>query len=276
MRVAAPLASSFVVWLLSLGISVVVLRKARKSIQTSRYLKAALCVTAVSVVWLFSILADNHPPVSANLRSPAIREATADPVNDPIGESRGFNPGRVVWVHDPDATDWEGAASSESCWEPGNIDQAVVDNMMSQAIRWLAGKPSDAQAWDALFRYINVRNGQGNRGYQAGEKIAIKINLTLCYVSGSSNPGTRTLNRYLDKAGNTNPQMVLALLRQLVYEAGVAQSNISVGDPVTFFPQQWYDYFNNPLIPEFPYVHYLDHCEFSGRTEVQFSNTPFY
>ena len=26
----------------------------------------------------------------------------------PIGEGRGIHPGRVVWVHDPQAIDWKG------------------------------------------------------------------------------------------------------------------------------------------------------------------------
>ena len=70
----------------------------------------------------------------------------------------------------------------------------------------------------------------------------------------------------------TNPQLVLALLRQLVHVVGVGQDEISVGDPVNFFPQEWYDY----LTPEFPDVHYLDHYSFTGRTQVQFSDTPLF
>jgi hypothetical protein len=154
--------------------------------------------------------------------------------------------------------------------------------MMSRAIRWLTAKPTDVQAWDALFRSFNIQKGLGDRGYLAGEKIAIKINLTLCYVSGAKNPQTRVLDRYLDKAGNTNPQMVKSLLRQLVNKAGVEQADISVGDTVTFFPQQWYDYlvYDDLTLtepePEFLDVLYLDHYPFAGRTPVQFSNTPFY
>jgi hypothetical protein len=70
----------------------------------------------------------------------------------------------------------------------------------------------------------------------------------------------------------TNPQLVLSLLRQLVDVVGVNQIDISVGDPVTFFPQEWYDY----LHAEFPNVRYLDHYPFTGRTQVQFSSTPLY
>jgi hypothetical protein len=124
-----------------------------------------------------------------------------------------------------------------------------------------------------LFRYTNLQKGEGDRGYQAGEKIVIKLNLTLCYVSSMSNPSSRSmLSRYPQNAGMTNPQLVLSLLRQLVNVVGVSQTDISVGDPVNFFPQQWYDY----LAPEFPNVHYLDHYPFTGRTPVQFSDEPLF
>ncbi len=66
--------------------------------------------------------------------------------------------------------------------------------------------------------------------------------------------------------------MILALLRQLVYEVGVAQSDISVGDPVAYFTDPWY----LPLASEFPDIQYLDHYSFPGRVQVQHSNTPFY
>ena len=52
--------------------------------------------------------------------------------------------------------------------------------MMSKAVQAVGGGNSGAAAWDAIFRYFNQRYGRGDRGYQAGENIAIKINLTIC------------------------------------------------------------------------------------------------
>ena len=204
---------------------------------------------------------------------PSLRaEASPDPINDPIGDPKGCNPGRVAWVHDPEATDWGGPGSGGSCWEPEHTDQAVVDDMMSRAVRWLAGKSTDAEAWEALFRYTNLQKGAGDRGYQVGEKIVIKINLTDCNAAWGADRETRDRTQHLDKAGDTNPQVVLAILRQLVDVVGIAPSDITVGDMVSFFPNQWYDY----LTPEFADVHYLDHYGFDGRTAVQKSTIPFY
>jgi hypothetical protein len=261
-RVAFPLASGFVVWLIGVVGSVAALRRARFYFARSRYVIGAVLVVASIAAAL------------ATMGGGGESEARAEePIaNDPVGVARGVNPGRVVWVHDPDATDWAGPDSGESCWEPDHTDQAVVDEMLSSAVRGLAGEPSDSQAWDAVFRYFNLEHDKGDRGYQAGERIAIKINLTTCNASYLSDKGTREKTSWLDKAGDTMPQMILALLRQLVNVVGVAQSDISVGDPVSYFPQPWHDH----MAPEFPDVHYLDHYAFPGRTQVQHSTTPFY
>jgi hypothetical protein len=273
MRVAFPMASTFLVWLVGLGISGYLAHKARKGIRESRFILASICgIIATTTAWV-SFNGNLIPSVYTGIVPSLRAEAPPDPVNDPIGEPKGSKPGRVVWVHDPVATDWGGPGSGDSCWEPEHTNQAVVDDMMSRAVRWLAGKSTDAEAWDALFHYTNLQKGAGDRGYQVGEKFVIKLNLTLCYVSSSSNPSNRSmLGSYLGKAGMTNPQLVLALLRQLVHVVGASQAEISVGDPVNFFPQEWYDY----LTPEFPDVHYLDHYSFTGRTQVQFSDTPLF
>ncbi|NPV04886.1 MAG: DUF362 domain-containing protein [Syntrophaceae bacterium] len=274
MRVAFPAASAFVVWLVGLGASASLLCKARKSLRESRFRLAGVCTVAAAVTAWAGFSGSLTPTAFMGQIPPLFAQATPDTPNAPIGTAKGVNPGRVVWVHDPAATDWNGPGDGYS-WQPSHTSQAVVDTMMSKAVRWLAGRPTDAGAWDALFRYTNLQKGAGDRGYQAGEKIVIKLNLTLCYVSSQSNPSSRSivaLNRYPNNAGMTNPQLVLALLRQLVNAAGVSQADIFVGDPVNFFPQEWYDY----LHAEFPNVVYLDHYPFAGRTQVQLSGTPFY
>jgi hypothetical protein len=272
MRVAFPMASAFVVWLVGLGTSVFMVRKARKGLRESRFIHAGICaIIAVAAAWIgFSF---NVLPTAGIGDIPSLLADTPDTPNAPIGVPKGLNPGRVVWVHDATATDW--TQGSGYSWQPAHTNQSVVDTMMSRAVRWLAGKSTEAEAWDALFHYTNLQKGTGDRGYQAGEKIVIKINLTMCYVASGSNPSSRSiasLYRSPQNPSMTNPQMVLALLRQLVNVVGVSQADISVGDPLNFFPQEWYDY----LHAEFPNVIYLDHYPFTGRTQVNFSSTPFY
>ena len=46
--------------------------------------------------------------------------------------------------------------------------------MLSRAVRWLAGAPGEAEAWDALIRHFNRTAGRGDVGYTAGEKVVVK------------------------------------------------------------------------------------------------------
>ena len=261
-QVAAPLAGGFVVWLTGVVTSLFALRKGKSFLRQSRTALAWACLTialATGVVTLMTM-----PP----------RLALADAVtpNQPIGIAKGIHPGRVVWVHDPDATDWLGPGDGH-LWESDHTDQMVVDRMLSLALRGLTAENSEAEAWDALFHHFNVNHGNGDVGYLAGEKIAIKVNLVGCLEGnwGGVDPDTYDLVRKVDYM-NTSPQMMLALLRQLVNVAGVDPAHISIGDPVTLFPNQYYQ----PLYDEFPEVSYLDARGDFGRTVVTPSAVDFH
>jgi hypothetical protein len=198
----------------------------------------------------------------------------SDPVpNQPVGVAQGLHPGRVVWGHDPKAAGWAGPGQGH-WWEGSHTNQAVVDSMMSGVIQSLGGMASDSKAWDALIKHFNQAHGNGTVGYRKGEKVTIKVNLVGCIVGEGVDPKTYDLVRGLDYM-NASPQMILALLRQLVHAAGVAPQDISVGDPLSLFPNQYY----GPLHSEFPTVHYLDHDGGNAtypRTLVQHSSVPFH
>ena len=164
-RVAAPLASSFVLWLLGAVASISLFKHAKKQIHRTRYLiGGALLILSVAVVWF-------------TLASSSGKTAVADNTipNAPIGIARGIYPGRVVWVHDPNATDWDGYQSDEPWWGSSHTNLKAVENMMSKSIRSIADKCTEEQAWDAIFKYFNKSRGKGAIGYQEGEKIAIKV-----------------------------------------------------------------------------------------------------
>ena len=193
--------------------------------------------------------------------------------NLPVGVGKGVHPGRVVWAHDPKATNWQGPGDGH-WWEKNHTDQAVVDKMMGGVIQQLGGKTRNAKAWDALIRHFNQAHGNGNVGYKKGEKVTVKVNLVGCIIGWGVDPKSYDLVRDLDYM-NASPQVILALLRQLVHEAGVRPQDIAVGDPLSLFSNQYLDY----LYREFPTVRYLDHdggnADFP-RTRVQYSSVPFY
>jgi len=193
--------------------------------------------------------------------------------NQPIGVGKGLHPGRVVWAHDPKAANWRGPGQGH-WWESDQTDQAVVDRMMAEAIQRLGGKASNAKAWDALLKHFNQSHGNGSVGYKKGEKVTIKVNLVGCLVGWGVDPKSYDLVRDLDYM-NASPQMILALLRQLVHEVGVHPRDIAVGDPLCLFPNQYYGYLHR----EFPDAGYLDHEGGNAtypRTRVAHSSIPFY
>ncbi|HOX02251.1 MAG TPA: DUF362 domain-containing protein [Candidatus Paceibacterota bacterium] len=196
----------------------------------------------------------------------------AEPVPlEPVGDGCGIHPGRVVWAHDPDATDWRGPGDGH-WWEHAHTRQDRVDAMMAQAVQALSGEATTAASWDRLFRYQNRRSGEGDAGYRAGEKIAIKVNFVGFIVGGGGvDPSTYSITKNPDYM-NTAPQMIVALLRQLVREAGVAEADISVGDTLALFPNEYYDIIHR----EFPGVRCVDQAGRFGRHRAAPSSVPVY
>ena len=191
--------------------------------------------------------------------------------NEPMGVAKGIYPGRVVWVHDPDATDWEGPGDGH-WWQSGHTNQERVSQMMSRTIRELTGEASDAAAWDKLFKHFNKTRGRRNAGYKSGEKIVIKVNFVgFIWTVRSVNPENYNLENGIDYM-NTSPQMITALLRQLVETVGVKQSDISVGDSLAYFANEYYSI----LHKEFPNIRFIDYTGKFGRTRMKQSSVPFY
>jgi hypothetical protein len=236
--------------------------RAKKLWKRSQFALACACAAIAAVLAVGALLTAPEPA------------AMATP-NEPVGVGKGVHPGRVVWARDPSATNWEGPGQGH-WWESSHTNQAAVDRMMSGAIQRLSGTASDRQAWVALFRSFNRTHGRGNAGYKKGEKVTIKVNFVGC-IFGERNVDPKTYDlggRRLDYM-NTSPQMILALLRQLVRAAGVRQEDIAVGDPLSLFPSQYYD----PLHNEFSGVHYMDYAggnENHPRMKVEYSSIPLY
>jgi len=209
-RVAAPLASAFVIWTIGLFGSTMICRRAKYLVDRSRYVLAALCAIAVvAVMWTTISATENNPAAAAF--------SPSEPANSPMGVAKGIHPGRVVWVHDADATSWDG--STGNWWDDKNTDPKAVDTMVSSALQGLTGQSSDAQAWDALFRYFNKTHGFGDAGYQKPEKIAIKINMNQ-ERGGNWKPDQ----------GMPSPQVVYSVVHQLIKVAGVPGSAITIYD----------------------------------------------
>lgn len=261
-QAAAPLAGGFLLWLAGAFGSLSLFRHGKRLWNRSQIVLAGVSLAVAAVLAL------------GTLATMPQKTALAEP-NQPIGIGKGIHAGRVVWAHDPGATKWDGPGDGH-WWEDSHTIQSAVDGMMSESVQRLTGESTDRKAWDALFRSFNQAHGAGDAAYKKGEKIAIKVNLVGCiFTERNIDPKTYELSGKRIDYMNASPQMIRALLRQLVKAAGVNQADISVGDPLSLFPEQYYQL----LAGEFPDVHYMDYngdSEGHPRTKVEPSAVPLY
>jgi hypothetical protein len=272
MRVAAPIMSGFVVYLLSLGGSALVLRKARDLFLRSRYIISVILVLiAFTGLWISNSV---HAPDS--LAGGLEKTGPDDGPNQPMGEGKGVNPGRVVWVWDPEATN-EHCINAYDLHKPGNTDQGVVNRMVADGIAKLGGSSSLYDSWDAIFRYFNSQKSGSSKGYTRGEKIFIKINQGTAngklwrrdiqngfYIPAELTESEEARRGYSGTC-EAYPNVVLEILHELVHVVGIDQKDIAIGDPISHIFGHNYDAWAG----EFPDVVYVDRAyAIHGRTLI--------
>ncbi|MFH1118505.1 MAG: DUF362 domain-containing protein [Bacteroidota bacterium] len=276
MRVAAPFMSGFVLYLLAVGGIIAASRKVKRKFFNVRYLSIVLLTFGVIVTMAIT----PSQNTTTFYQDKPTKSGPDDGPNQPIGKALGVNPGWVVWIWNPEATNENCTTNFDTkdwYWKPENTNQKVVERMISNALNKLSGKTTIKESWDVMFRYHNIRKNQKNRGYTKGEKIFIKINQGTSrwllsqedkkngyYYPSSLKPGEERRRTSLGPT-ETNPYVVLELLRELVNELGINQADIAVGDPMTDI----YGHNYAVWFAEFPGVVYVD--KFStmhGRTLI--------
>jgi uncharacterized protein (DUF362 family) len=254
-RAAAPLASWFVVWVAGLVGAHVLNRNARRLLRGSRYfVAAAALVLAVYAVWLpLGVTYDATAQTAQALPPPF---SPSEGPNKPMGVGKGIHPGRVVWVHEPDATSWDGKTGN--WWDEGNIDQSIVDRMVSQALQSVTGDKTDKKAWTSLFRSFNQSHDAGKVGYRPGEKVVVKLNM-----NQDRSTAWRTA------AAMPSPHMVYALVNQLVKVAGVRGQDITLYDASRYIGDPIYNKIRSNRDPNFQAVRFVVSPTNAGNGRVE-------
>jgi hypothetical protein len=256
MQAAAPLMSSFIIYLLAISGSVFSIRKVKQAFASSKYLLGSVFILFAAVSFSIIILNDHQDSI-ANVLNP-IDDTFPVASNEPIGEAKGLFPGRVVWVQDEQATneDYVPKSGSNDFWYTDrNVNNLVLEDMLELAILEYAEKDNLEEAWDAIFRSFNKTSGRGDVGYTAGEKIAFKINLTNQSCSDRDRP-TRM---------DATPQLLNAILYQLTENVGVAEEDITMGDPYREFRLEY----RRVVAGQFPNVNYVDGRGAPGVKQTQ-------
>lgn len=231
-KVAQPIAAGFITWLLGLIGSSIIIRKAGKLFKKQRYFVGAICfVTALMVGFLTFGNTGDIAASTVNFVTSPTSFVPTDSANSPMGTAQGINPGRVVWVYDSSLCDQN--STSGWWWEDQRTDPVVAQRMMDLALSNLTGINAPVEAWDSLFKYFNKTHyNQDDLGYQAGDKIAIKVN----------NIFSRAYEWTSSQDNRPCPQMLHALLWQLVNKAGVPEEDITIYDCIFYHGDPVYKY----------------------------------
>jgi len=155
-------------------------------------------------------------------------------------QGAGIFPGRVVYAHNPGAVKYNGAGY---WWEDANTVPGEAQKMFAESLQALTGEDNPADAWDALFRNFN----SGGEPYKKGEKIVIKLNM-------NQDSGGR------DSKSNMHipaPQLIEAVVRELIYTVGAEPSDITLTDPSRQIGDTIYNYFINHDDPKMRDVRFV-------------------
>jgi uncharacterized protein (DUF362 family) len=250
-RAAFPVASSFVIWIISAGGWAAATKKMRGGASRSRWSTALLGAILVAVCAAGYFLDNPGDDSFAQTTQQAVFKPS-EGANAPMGAAFGVKPGRVAWIFDPKATSWDGTTNAPGWWDDANTHPQQVSAMLSAVIRSVGDASTDKEAWNKIFIDFNQRKGK-TAGYAPGEKIAIKLNLNQCRSHGDN-----------ANASYIAPQLVEALLQQLVTEVGVAPSDIYCYDAIRQVPSTIFD----RCTKKFPGVHMVDSTGTDGREKA--------
>ena len=243
MRVAAPIMSGFVVYLLTLSGTVAAYKKAKLNFKKANYRQGILFL-AMAVAGFFLFMGQR----TENAYSKNNSEWIVIP-NKPVGVAKGIFPGRVVWIHDPAVAKWDGTTGN--WWDDKVTSQKEADIMLKESLTSLTGEKTEKKAWTALFRHFNNVKNRKNLSYQPDQKIAIKINVNNTYSHKDS------------EEINATPQLVLSLLKSIVNEAGIPQKNITVFDASRFITDNIFEKCHSV----FPDIVFVDNVGGDGRVK---------
>jgi len=294
MRAAAPFMSGFIVYILTLTGSIIAFKNAKHLLKKASYV-AAFSFLVVGLISFFVFSTGNALDIFAK---PSEVTGPIDGPNQPMGVAQGIVPGRVVWAWEPKATNPNCNGTRVNCTYVSENDnvyhlnkntiQSYVDSMVRSSVLHLANQNEQATAWEMLFKNHNKKKGKGDVSYSSNEIIFIKINMggvtclnTVgpdgkegCFCSHTIDLSQVTTS--MANITNTTPQIVMAVLRDLINNAGVPAENIYVGDPMKNVYKKMADYW----FAEFPNINVLGNnlvgsgngVDLSERTPVQFGS----
>ncbi|MFO7814374.1 MAG: DUF362 domain-containing protein [Halanaerobiales bacterium] len=238
-RAAFPLAMGFVAWFIGIFGMSFSIHALIKNIRNKNYLSIIILLSILIISSGFYVSINNDEPATANN-------------NNPLGNPKGINPGRVVWNYNRSATSWDG--ESNYWWGENNTDLREVKKMFNNSLLELTDTESIKEAWDKLFIDFNKKRRKLERGYGNDETVVIKLNLN-------------THSNYGEKSNeiDTSPQAVYALVESLVENTKVSPEHVVLYDASRPLGNIIYDLIYN----KYPDVKFVDNQGANGREKVE-------
>ena len=266
MKTAAPIMSTFVIWLMANLGAFAAFKRSGKLWRNTRYVPAMTFVLMGLVLGTFATV-----QITGKLQAKSTADAqrAVFAPNAPIGTGQGIHPGRVVWVWDPAATETFTNGQETPFYLPEQWNQTVIGEMLDNSLKLLTREDTPADAWSSLFTYFNDKKGKGNVDYEAGETIFIKVNEGTSSWLADNNTLERDYTSWRANTApitETTPGVTYAIIDNLVNVVGVAESDIWVADPRSHVWQHTYEY----ISADFPDVNFGDKGDYAslGRSEL--------
>jgi hypothetical protein len=275
MRAAAPIMSSFIIYLLTISGTFLAFRKSKVLFKKAKYIYAFIFLVLAIVAGAVSLTLNNKEASARSFKAAVLPEGP----NNPMGTPMGLMPGRVAWAWDVDATVKECTNEyvnpdtpddNDGYFMDKNNDQDVINRMTRDVILRITGKSNLPEAWDAMFKYFNNKKGLGEVSYSSDQTIFIKINQgTASWASGTGY--SRIEQSWAWGKAESTGHLPLAILTQLIEDAGVPQDKIYIGDPIAHIWQDVYE----KLLDVYPNINYVDKSGTSyGRTAINPEGSP--
>jgi len=263
MRAAAPIMSGFIIYLLTLGGSVLFFRKSLSKFREAHY-KKALFLGVLAMVLLLAFAVKDARSAFADTNKVDLttwtRGVFPEGVNNPMGRGWGIFPGRVAWVMNKNATVSTCTdVLTDAFFMAKNNNQDTINKMADNGIKIIGGMSTVKGSWDKIFRSFNKKKKGTESSYVSTQTIFIKINNGQAgYAinwSDMSEKGINSSTGVKDAAiAETTPATVLAIVRQLVDSCKIPQKNIFIGEPMTHV----YSSTSDIILNKYPNVNIMD------------------
>lgn len=201
-----------------------------------------LFLSLLTIIFFFTVSGCSQP--DSNSTEIENIESSIFPYHEALGEAVGIYPGRVSWVFDKNAVDWDGEGY---WWETSHFNETQISQMIETGIVNLTNSENINESWKEIFSYHNNRFSNNNEGYNPGQKLAIKVNINGSGVNDDNYTGETNL-------GYTNPVLLKSLLLSLVNNAGIKAEDITVYDVTRIFPTYFIEYIKTDSLENINFV----------------------